>query len=370
MMVGALLSPTSFAAESEQELTQINVPMTEMGHWFEKTMPYVFDDTMFSDPNKQEQLRYGLKQMRHAFQTASVHLEPKSVTNKISARVLQQQLSRAQDAFDRDELWLAQSILKGVPSVCMSCHRQDEQGQTLFKSNQNHSLVFQAEMSFVSRDYENAIQHYQALLETQPKPSAQLKALERLLSLSTEVDETPKAMTQRLESYRALPLDKSVQATLNQWIIGLDETIGQGIQELTLDFAELDEYMKSHFVRQDNEWLPKLTQEKDMVFYILLRKQLHHAISSSNDKDMIPVALYWLAVCDRALEHHSYYSLADWYLKECIHQYPDHPFANHCYDTYKDYVTFSYTGSRGTEIPAQVEQELESLRDELMYISE
>jgi hypothetical protein len=50
------------------------------------------------------------------------------------------------------------------------------------------------------------------------------------------------------------------------------------------------------------------------------------------------------------------------YLKECMLQYTSHPYAKKCFEEYEAYVTISYSGSRGTDIPDEIQDELKALR--------
>ncbi|WP_455202270.1 hypothetical protein, partial [Kaarinaea lacus] len=67
-------------------------------------------------------------------------------------------------------------------------------------------------------------------------------------------------------------------------------------------------------------------------------------------------------IIDRSINYSFYYSLADMYLKECMLQYTSHPYAKKCYEEYESYIVFSYSGSRGTDIPDDVAQELKALK--------
>ena len=95
---------------------------------------------------------------------------------------------------------------------------------------------------------------------------------------------------------------------------------------------------------------------------VWLRGELYRALLNETDRGMIADWLYWLAVSDRVLEYRFYYSLADMYLKQCMLEYTDDPIAQSCYREYENYIAFSYSGSSGTHIPADVAAELKTLK--------
>lgn len=355
-------------ADSTDELVQINVPMTELGHLLESTLPLIYDDDAFSDPKNTALIQDKLDRLQVLFKKVEPHLTQKSVTYKVSSEVLDDQMSTAQRAFKRGEIWLAQHVLKGVPNVCMSCHIQDRQEHKLFRNIKTENLKSEfarAELSFVSRDYDEAIEHYSKFLE-QPhqNPTTQLKALERMLVLYSEIYKKPKEIYDRLKKYHtAKNIDKSVKVKLGQWLAGLEEYMAQsGVYEDGVDYGKLDDYMTRHYTKMEKQWVPNLTEEKDKVFYVVLRSSLHEYLNGSPTQEEVPALLYWLAVCDRTLEYNFYYSLADWYLKECIKSYSSSGYAPKCYQAYENYVTFSYTGSRGTQLPDDVQEELSELK--------
>ena len=108
--------------------------------------------------------------------------------------------------------------------------------------------------------------------------------------------------------------------------------------------------------------IAEFPSKKEKVARIWLRGRLFHYLNSQPPKEEIPVILYWLAIIDRSVDYSFYYSLADRYLKECMLQYTSHPYAEKCYKEYEAYVTFSYSGSRGTDIPEDVKKELKALK--------
>lgn len=358
------------ADQTTKELVEINVPMTELGHLLETTLPLIYDDKAFADPANKGLIQDKISQLRSRFESAEPHIKQKSVTYKVSAEVLLDQIASADAAFNRGEIKLTQHILKGLPGVCMSCHLQDHQENKLFQQlnlDDFKSEFARGEVSFVSRNYDQALKHYEQFLKKPVDANQQLKALERMLIIFSEVYKKPEEIYQSLKHYQSSNvIHTSVKSTLGQWIQGLKEYMDEsGLVGDGVDYQKLDEYMLQHYTRIENQWVPVLNQQKDKVFYIMLRASLYDYLNQGPSPEEIPVLLYWLAVCDRTLEYSFYFSLADWYLKECVTHYSTHPYAQKCYQAYEDYITYSYTGSRGTEIPYDVQQELSALKSTL-----
>jgi hypothetical protein len=69
-------------------------------------------------------------------------------------------------------------------------------------------------------------------------------------------------------------------------------------------------------------------------------------------------------VIDRSIAYNFYFSLADLYLKQCVLKYPEHSYAQRCFDEYENYVDYNYV-QYGEKIPPGIQQELIQMRKAL-----
>lgn len=352
---------------ASEDMQDINVPMTEIGRLLESTFPLIYDDEAFSNPKNKKTIEQKLDRLQTLLIQTQPHLARKSITFKVSSEVLDEELSKAQSAFKNQQYSLAQHVLKGLPSVCTSCHLQDRQSHKLFSQAQDAftSDPYQlAEFNFVTRDYQQAMKYYDQFLQSESTASKQIHALDRMLVLYSEVYKRPDVIRKKLAHYLEFNhLDPSAKAIVKDWLVGLDEYMTQsGISDKGINYNQLDKYMGQHFTQLENAWVPNLTDNKDKVFYVMLRASLHEYLNKHAAEAEIPALLYWLAVCDKSLEFNFYFSLSDWYLKECVRSYPENPYAVKCYHAYEDYMRFSYTGSMGTNLPESVQSELADMK--------
>ena len=70
--------------------------------------------------------------------------------------------------------------------------------------------------------------------------------------------------------------------------------------------------------------------------------------------------LYWFGLLENTSP--SIYSLGDLYLVDCIKMSPKSKYAKKCYDSYSKSITFGFSGSAGTHIPADIQLELDELQ--------
>jgi hypothetical protein len=117
---------------------------------------------------------------------------------------------------------------------------------------------------------------------------------------------------------------------------------------------------------QDMLETPELTENlsvnPEAAKYLILSGILFEYLSTHEDSSFTPEVLYWLGRVDRTLNNTFFYSLADMYLKECILKYSQSKVAEKCYNEYELNMVLAYSGSGGTNLPYDVQQELASLK--------
>ncbi|MEQ1724262.1 MAG: hypothetical protein ABL930_13910, partial [Pseudobdellovibrio sp.] len=85
---------------------------------------------------------------------------------------------------------------------------------------------------------------------------------------------------------------------------------------------------------------------------------LFQLLEINDDKNMKPAIMYWLATIERHYRISMFDQTADNYLKECIEKYSTQKIAKKCFTLYKELQIISYTGSRGTDLPKSVLEQL------------
>ena len=105
---------------------------------------------------------------------------------------------------------------------------------------------------------------------------------------------------------------------------------------------------------------------RNEVERLWLRGQLFRYLNSGAGKNEVPYILYWLALCDRSIGYGYDYTLADFYLKQCVKRYPRHPMARTCFNDYKNYVTFYFTTPLESVLPIEIDRELKELESYLI----
>jgi len=363
------LSATLVAATEKQTASTVNPIMAQIGRAMEQLFPILFDDKKFAAPENEKKVTATIGHLQKLFKTAKPHFNSKSLTYRISFEVIDKQLSDAAAAMKYHNENYARNILKEFVSVCTSCHTQDSKLRTLFsgtsRSHFSNELQF-AEFNYMTRNYPIAIQNYSKYLDKNKELSESelLTIMKRILTINVQIYNRPEDAIKQLEKIRNYPNHTSFsKKNLEEWLAGLHDLVQQKASKVKIkDFSQLKSQVYKILGELIEPGSAEFPSKKEKVARVWLRGLLYHYLNTSPPKDEIPEILYWLAIVDRSINYSFYYSLSDMYLKECMLQYTSHPFAKKCYDEYESYVTFSYSGSRGTDIPDDIQQELRALK--------
>ncbi|WP_455197277.1 hypothetical protein [Kaarinaea lacus] len=362
-----LIAATSIIEKSSA--VSVNEIMLEIGQTMEDLFPTLFDEKTMEQAAGQKKLHDAVKKLDALFNEARPHFDIKSPTYRISFDVIHAQLTGAIVAMKYDNYRHATNIVKEFVSICSSCHTQDSKLRTLFgdvSRKQFGSDMQFAEFNYMTRNYDTAISYYEKHLESVKEPTEieLMTVMKRILTVNTQVYNRPQDAIKELDKLKDYPgHTKFSKKNLDEWLTGLKELEKQQFSKVTNpDFEQLKDYVNKILGPLDDPGTADFPSKKEKVARVWLRGRLYHYLNTVPPREEIPVILYWLSIVDRSIDYSFYYSLADMYLKECMLQYTSHPYAQKCYDEYEAYITFSYSGSRGTDIPDDIADELKALK--------
>ena len=358
-------------AQDSHKTPNLNTTMAQIGDSITVLFPVFLNEIRFNAPKNEKLINDGIDHIVSLIQSAGPHFKQRSKPAQISYDILYANLLETQRAMQAGNKQYAQNLLIEVVSICTSCHTQDSKQRTLFhgKGRDAFSNDFEyAEFNFLTRNYETAIDYYDRYLKSpySLKPERIiLAAAKKLLVIYAQVLNDPARgamhFKKLVESGHLTPM---VEKDANEWIKGLEELAANNASDVKeVSFDELDKYVHQYLGPLDSPASAVVPTKKQKVYHLWLQGVLYRYYSSNPFPETVPLLLYWLSLNDRATNYSFYYSLADLYLKECMLKYSDHYMAKQCFDEYNEYVSFSYSGSLGTQIPQDARQELKQLRD-------
>ncbi|HEY5601676.1 MAG TPA: hypothetical protein VIM41_01055 [Gammaproteobacteria bacterium] len=367
VVVLALIAATS--GIEKKPAVSVNEIMVKIGQTVQGIFPVLFDEKAMEQAAGKQQLTDAIRKLDTLFREAKPHFDVKSPTYRISFEVIHTKLSDALIALKHDNYKHATNIVKEFVSICSSCHTQDSNQRTLFsdigRDRFGDDLQF-AEFGYMTRNYKSAMTHYLKHVTSSNKLSEAelMTVMKRILTINAQVYNRPEDAITELSKLKGNPNHtKYSQKNLEEWLAGLEDLKQQQVSSVTNpDMDQLKLYVDKILGPLHDPGMADFPSKKEKVARVWLRGLLYHYLNTSPPREEIPVILYWLAIVDRSIDYSFYFSLADMYLKECMLQYTSHSYAEKCYDEYEAYITFSYSGSRGTDIPDDIVQELKALK--------
>lgn len=345
--------------------------MTQIGEDMTALYPLIYAERELTP--KEIQLVSGkLSDMSTLFGQAGPHIKQRATTYEVSYKFIKPYLTETLEAFKSGKVDFGRSRMHGISAICTSCHTQDTHLRTMFsgvsRDSFNSDYIF-AEFNYLTRNYEDAEKYFdQHLRSKSHKTEYQIiKPIQRLITIYTQIYNRPAEGAKLLESYQTLPdHTPETKIALSGWIKGLTELDKQGAKKIkNPDFDTLKGFVKQYLGDLEQPLSELYINEDEEISRVWLRGQLYHYLNRSPKADEIPKLLFWLSICDRSIGYNFYFSLADLYLKDCVYNYPKHPYAKKCYAEYKEFVTTAYTGSGGTFLPVEIEDELIDMKKKL-----
>lgn len=315
------------------------------------------------------QLNSDLSRLVHLFDAAKPYIANKSDSYQVSYEFISEYLLTLQAVLGKNDMDFARRHLYAMGEICSSCHTQDSTLRTLFQGisrNRFSSDIAFAEFSYMTREYDQAIEYYDKYLKSASEKTEWdlIRPLQRILTVYAQVQNRPGEAIPVLRSYQGLPQHTpETRAELDNWIIGLESLLPMSkaydspvnFQRMMLDVARLLGPIESM-----SKTVSSTAQQE--VERVWLRGRMFHYLSINPKPNEIPILLYWLSVADRSIAYNYYFSLANLYLKQCVLKYPAHPYAQRCFMEYQYYIDHTYT-DQGENIPSGIIEELIQMRN-------
>lgn len=365
-MTFTLLANSLYAAEAGKA-TSLNYIMTDIGQITVKLYPLLVakreltkKDTRYIDQ--------ALTKLSQKFQQAQPYITARSDTYQISYEFISQYLQVLKTVVKTTDIDYTRSYLNALGEICSSCHTQDMTLRTLFhgatREEFDSDFAF-AELNYMTRDYDKALSYYEKYLDS-PQRKTELdiiQPLQRMMTICLQIKNNPAKAIKILNKYSSLKQHTDLTRTeLNGWIEGLQALQKVGVSRLgKSSFNTLKDFVKKYLGDPGQLSLDIQSTPSEEVERIWLRGQLYHYLNRHPDANEVPIVLYWLAVTDRAIVYNFYFSLADLYLRQCVLNYPGHPYARRCFNEYKNYINFTYQ-RQGEKIPPGLIQEIAAMK--------
>ncbi|MBY0413971.1 MAG: hypothetical protein K2Q18_07390, partial [Bdellovibrionales bacterium] len=342
---------------------------------FVKVIPYVYSDeknmeVLRTDPGQKEKLLKNLTDISEFFKSAR-HVEYFQRPGfRPSLETINYHLEDTINSVKSNNYVFAQKRLKALTALCISCHSQlsEKASENTFgnaikkvKRDNFESDFGYGNYLFLVRRFSEAEKFFDLSIEKALKDGNEAElypSLRRIVSINSKINFSPKGVTAFTEKYLTYPLlPPLAKNTLVNWNSEIKKW--QGFEPKKV--KSIDAFIKKYLVPLENKRDQALSGEFDITLLVasgVLSKHLNDFPKSK----LAPEILYWLSIAERRLSSTYFFSLSDLYLKDCVKLYSKSKYAQRCYDEYADNIEFGYSGSGGTDIPAEEKRELIRLK--------
>lgn len=365
LLISALISIFGIGVQAEEK-PAVRPQMQEFFGLVQQIHEFLVDKTEYVNQKNDEKIKKTLGDFTKSADEFKKSKMSQSEDMKFQAQQISDSLKEAEETFKNGFKDYSFWVLKSALNNCYNCHTQKNLPSTSYKfEGSKGSELIQADYLYLVRNYTEALPIYKKLLSEYPKnklTSEQVsQILEKYLYYLVRVqhdDVKSSQLFDELGKNKKLPQAdlKNMKAWKNY--LGLKKY--RVVEELMIkDQKRLEEWIK------EREEIAKHYSYAGQRIIVDLETSQHlfKLVETGSDKNLRPWLLYWLADVDRNYRLSLFDSTSELYLKECIIKFSKSAAAKKCLQLYKDIKTEAYTGSRGTELPKSVEDQLKSFED-------
>lgn len=367
-----ILSQPAFAQTAKSEAKNI---MDGVYGSFIKIIPYVYSDEKKIDSLKNNsaqkaELVKNLTDISGFFKSAR-HVEYFQRPGfRPSLETINKHIEDTLNSVKNNNFIFAQKRMKALTSLCISCHSQLSEtasentfGNAISKAKKEN---FESDFAygnylFLVRRFSESEKYFDLAIKNAEKTHNEQElypALRRILSIHTKITFNPKSAQAFISKYQK---DNQLPPLALEQIAVWNKSLKKWKNFNSKKIKSIDTFIQTSLVPLEDNKDKMMSGENDITLLIasgVLSKHLNDNPKSKN----VPEILYWLAIAERRLSNSFFFSLSDLYLKDCVRLYPKSAIAKKCYQEYADNIEFGYSGSSGTDIPAEEKQELEALK--------
>lgn len=352
--------------------------------------PYMSNEMKFKDPNNEKVISLHLNKIVDSFKSVKHVSELERPGFSPNFRVIKTHLDDTLLSFNNHNKSFARLRLAATTSLCLSCHTQlpkNRMTSYILNSEPVKPDAFEnkyeyANFLFLLRSYRKAQRAFKASIEERFTKQKELKKIQNILGekgghfdkvlfnsfrnilvINAKVLRTPQNAIKTFEEYlKREETPKYIQKDLTLWISELKKW--DNSKDLTISFEsdkDVHKFIQKYLHKIHEEGMGLATGKFD-VDLLVTSGILSNYLSDKPKTKYAAEILYWNGIAESRLSKNMFYTLGDLYLKECIIRYPKAKIAPKCYEEYENEITYRYTGTIGTKIPASHQKELKRLK--------
>lgn len=274
---------------------------------------------------------------------------------------------------EADNYIFAQKRLNVIGALCVTCHTQLPESVSKKAFGKNVKVVeragFDSDFSYANylyliRNFDESRKYFEKAIDTDLSKRNSNSTLDivfslrKIISIDTKIKfDYAKAMAFIQKWSKDARLSKNDKKMLTRW----ESSLKNWKDFNPANIISMPQFIEKNLTPLDMKKEIVFTGEEDVSLLISSGVLLNYLVENPTT-ELAPEILYWLSLAEHRMSQSYFFSLGDLYLKDCIRKYPTSPYAKKCYQEYADSIEAGYTGSSGTDIPAEEKRELIKLK--------
>jgi hypothetical protein len=184
------------------------------------------------------------------------------------------------------------------------------------------------------------------------------QALYSLMLINLKVKLSIDGMTKSLNKIMKIKnLPKASREHVQAWLQALSQYKEKKLSSL------YDSSLIVSYIQTTNELLAKTHKlEEKEIHLSLAAGNLSKFLFRNPKSEITPHILYWLGTFETTLSKNLFFSLEELYLKSCIYDFDVTDISQKCLDSYQEKMNEEFTGTRGTDIPKDIQNEMNKMK--------
>lgn len=334
-----------------------------------KLLPFLTHEERFLDKKSDAAIKAQMTELHRAFKGAKHEAMLKNDLFAPSYALVLESLDEANRAFAKGQKDYAFWRLKEITNFCVDCHtRMPEEFASSFQngelrlSEKDYENAYTLGVSYlIVRRYQDAKAAFQRTITDSlvTKTYAHtLDALKQTLLIDVKVQKNFANLEAELRAYLAKDLPPAIDRKLEHWLKRVPAWKTDAALRGIADEKALTSFLQKKLVPLRTSTVNLAHYDVDLLVasgllanYLFLNPQSPQAADVS----------FWLGWSEKHLKRENFFSTGNHFFKQCIRRYPKSAIATSCFEEYKESVEFDFTGSAGTQIPADIQRELTEL---------
>ena len=382
----ALVSQGGFAEKSQETLATKQITsivtkpareawskkMTDLYKTLTDLLMDITSDQRFNAPElkgKIEREAKLLSSLAHDLETQKVKSPDQDPTIQILSRLFASESNRAYQELKRGNRTYARGILRSISGYCAQCHTRDQSGPAFARlglqlSSAGATRLEQGLFYVATRQFDLAQAEFKSMIAdpevSGKRPFEWEKAVKQSLVIAVRVRQEP---SEALGIVDQILSNKAAPYFLKQNAASWKKTILDWQKETPLK-APSEEQLYKEAMRLTDEAhrLQKYLLDRSAdILYLRASAIVHTLLRVAPDGPHSGEAFLMAGLCYEVLRPLDISELGEIYYEACIHKTPHSHTAELCYQRYEESIYAGYTGTNGTQIPADVKDRLFTL---------